>query len=147
MVSVQPEKLFIHGAVPADVVSECQARFSRAGTIGAHVVFLGQVRADPIDDGVVSGIEYTAHESMARDVISRIVRDADPDEELLDLEVRHSLGYVPAGGISLLVAVATGHRDAAYRISRDILEAIKKDLPVYGREIAADDRSRWKVNR
>ena len=33
--------------------------------IGGHSIFLGQVRADTIDEKKVSAIEYTAYEEMA----------------------------------------------------------------------------------
>lgn len=121
-------------------------RFAAHPHVGGQLVFLGQIRADEIDAGTVRGIEYTAYESMARTALAGIAERAGREGSLIDVVVRHSLGYVPVGGTSLLIAVATGHRDEAYRLSRFILEAVKAEVPIYGREIT-DDESRWKINR
>ena len=139
--------VFVDGPIDPALPAACTDRFAANRVIGAHVIFLGQVRADTIDGGTVAGIEYSAHESMARSAFNDIARRAADENEILDMVVRHSLGYVPAGQVSLLIAVATAHRDAAYRASRFMLEAIKQDVPIYGREIGEDDASRWKVNQ
>lgn len=139
--------VFVDGPISPTYATRCVERFSGNHAVGAHVVFLGQVRADRIDAGTVAGIDYTAHESMARAAFTALIERIGARYELRDLELRHSLGYVPAGGISLLIAVATGHRDQAYEASRAILEAIKTEVPIYGRELTAEDRSSWKVNR
>jgi molybdopterin synthase catalytic subunit len=142
-----PLSVLVDGPVDPDLPAACAERFAANRAIGAHVVFLGQVRADSFDGVTVAGIEYTAHERMARSAFDAIARRAADENEILDMVVRHSLGYVPAGQVSLLVAVATAHRDAAYRASRFMLEAIKQDVPIYGREIGEGDASRWKLNR
>ena len=142
-----PDSIFVEGPIPPESILQCERRFSANGAVGAHLVFLGQVRADEIEAGTVTGIEYTAHESMARRAFATVVERVAREEPLLDVEIRHSLGYVPVGGASLLIAVAAGHRDEAYRISRRILEEIKADVPIYGRELTGEKGSQWKVNR
>ena len=141
------DAVLTEGPVDPGVVPAVVRRFAGTGGAGADVLFMGHVRADVTEAGTVRGIEYTAHESMVRAAFAAVVRDAAAGAEVIDLEVRHSLGYVPAGGISLLIAVATAHRDEAYRVSRAILEGIKRDVPIYGREIIDEETSRWKVNR
>ncbi len=141
------DAVLTEGPVDPGVVPAVVRRFAGTGGAGADVLFMGHVRADVTEAGTVRGIEYTAHEPMARAAFAAVVRDAAAGAEVIDLEVRHSLGYVPAGGISLLIAVATAHRDEAYRVSRAILEGIKRDVPIYGREIIDEETSRWKVNR
>jgi molybdopterin synthase catalytic subunit len=150
--SFDPDCVFVQGPVPSSLAEECRRRFNADHNVGAQLVFEGQVRADSIDPGTnaagtVAGIEYTAHESMARRAFFTIVERLTAGADLVDLEIRHSLGYVPAGGVSLLIAVATGHRAEAYALSRELLEAIKKEVPIYGREITTGEDARWKVNR
>lgn len=139
--------VFVDGPVDPALPAACTERFGANEAIGAHLLFQGQVRADRMEAGHVVGIEYTAHERMARSVFDDIVRRSAEQYGILDVVVCHSLGYVPAGQVSLLVAVATAHRDDAYGASRFILEAIKSDVPIFGREIGDDEASRWKVNR
>lgn len=141
------ESFFLPGPLPPDLTTECINRFARHGGAGGQLIFLGQIRDDEIDAGTVRGIEYTAHEGMAHAAFRSILERAAQEVSLTDVVVRHSLGYVPVGGASLLIAVATGHRPEAYHVSRFILEAIKDEVPIYGREITTDDQSQWKVNR
>lgn len=142
-----PQAVFVDGPISPTYATRCVERFSGNHAIGAQVLFLGQVRADIIGAGTVIGIDYSAHESMARRAFAALVERISSEYTLIDLELRHSLGYVPTGGASLLIAVATGHRDHAYGASRAILEAVKNEVPIYGRELTAEDRSSWKVNR
>jgi len=144
---LDPEALFVEGPIAPQALTACYQRFAANSAVGAELVFLGQVRADRIDAGTVAGIEYTAHRSMALQALKTVIKRVSGQIELIDVEVRHSLGYVPVGGASLLIAVATGHRDQAYRASRAILEAIKQEVPIYGREITTSRQSSWKVNR
>ena len=141
------DAILTEGPVDPGIIPATVRRFASHGSAGADVVFMGHVRADVTEAGTVRGIEYTAHESMARTAFATVVGEAAAGAEVIDIEVRHSLGYVPAGGISLLIAVATAHRDEAYRVSRAILEGIKRDVPIYGREVIDEQTSRWKVNR
>jgi molybdopterin synthase catalytic subunit len=140
-------EFFVQGPIDPSLVGKCIERFAENPRTGGQLVFLGQIRADEIDAGTVAGIEYTAHEGMARTALAAIVERAAREGPLIDVVVHHSLGYVPVGGSSLLIAVATGHRDEAYRLSRFILEAIKDEVPIYGREITDGENFRWKVNR
>ena len=42
------------------------------------------------------------------------------------------------------IAVAAPHRDAAYAASRECLERLKREVPVWKREHYADGASRWR---
>ncbi|TVQ40859.1 MAG: molybdenum cofactor biosynthesis protein MoaE [Spirochaetaceae bacterium] len=139
--------IFVEGPIDPQLAARCSERFAANPAVGAQVIFVGQVRADEIEAGTVTGIEYSAHESMALKAFGALVRRTAARVPLLDLELRHSLGYVPVGGASLLIAVATAHRQQAYAASRALLEAIKQEVPIYGRELTNQDRSSWKINR
>ena len=145
--TLDPGSVFVEGPIDPQLAFRCCERFAANPAVGAQVVFVGQVRADEIEVGTVTGIEYSAHEGMALKAFGELVARTAGSIQLLDLELRHSLGYVPVGGASLLIAVATGHREEAYRASRELLEAIKQEVPIYGRELTNQDRSSWKINR
>ena len=61
-------------------------------SIGAHNIFLGQVRADDIDDKVVSAIEYTAYEEMANEKFHEIREATFKKFNLTCMHIYHSLG-------------------------------------------------------
>ena len=53
--------IFVEGAIPASFISESIAEHSTRTDIGAHEIFLGQVRADAIDGRAVVAITYSAY--------------------------------------------------------------------------------------
>lgn len=91
-------EVFLEGPIPPELAGEFQERFRADHSVGAHLVFLGQVRADEIASGTVTGIEYSAHETMARTAFADLVERVTSGSDIAGLAIRHSLGYVPAGG-------------------------------------------------
>jgi molybdopterin synthase catalytic subunit len=101
---------------------------------GASLDFLGIVR--PIeDDRPLAGIDYEAHPRMAERELRAIVAEAARDPALRACRLVHRVGFVPVGEVSLFLRVATPHRDAAYTLSRAIVEALKVRAPIWKRPI------------
>lgn len=126
------------GDEPLDVGTHLAAVNSPA--MGAVVTFIGQVRDhDPGVDGPVAGIEYSAHPDAAS-VLARLVA-ALPSDVLV--AVSHRVGRLEVGDLALVACVAAAHRDAAYAASRDLIESIKRDLPVWKRQLQADGTASW----
>jgi molybdopterin synthase catalytic subunit len=44
----------------------------------------------------------------------------------------------------VVIAVASGHRAAAFEVCRAVIEAIKLELPVWKRQVEADGTTAWK---
>ena len=63
------------------------------------------------------------------------------------MHIHHSLGLVEAGAISLFVFTSSAHRRDAIDACNEVVERIKKELPVWGKEIFEDETHQWKVNR
>ena len=66
--------------------------------------------------------------------------------DLTCLHIYHSLGEVKTGEICLFVFVSSKHRKAAFEACETIVERIKKELPVWGKEIFMDASEQWKIN-
>ena len=140
------KNIFIEGAISASFIAEQIQKHSTKTNIGAHNIFLGQVRADLIDGKIVSAIEYTTYSEMALEKMHAI-REAIFDKyELTCMHVYHSLGVVKAGEISLFVFTSSAHRRAAIDACNEVVERIKNELPVWGKEIFEDETYQWKVN-
>lgn len=138
--------LFVDGPITPDFIANSIARHQSKTGIGAHDIFLGQVRADEIQGKVVSGIEYTAYEAMALEKISEIREDAFEKYSLSCMHIYHSLGVVPTGEICLFVFVSSAHRKEVFEALHQVVERIKKELPVFGKELFEDESYSWKVN-
>jgi molybdopterin synthase catalytic subunit len=63
------------------------------------------------------------------------------------MHVHHSLGEIVAGEICLFVFTSSAHRKAAMDACNEIVERLKAELPIWGREIMEDNSHQWKVNK
>ncbi|MFO7754766.1 MAG: molybdenum cofactor biosynthesis protein MoaE [Bacteroidales bacterium] len=132
------------GAISPDTISRYLEKVSEDKAIGAHSLFLGQVRDDIVNDKRVEAIEYSAYTEMVEKEADRIretVKAAFNDVK--DIIIIHSTGIVRAGKLSLFVLVSAGHRDQATRACRHVLEMIKDSYPVWKKELFDDDSHRW----
>jgi len=141
-----PKNIFVAGPVSPQFIGERIANHREKTDIGAHAIFLGQVRADRIGEKNISAIEYSAYEEMALEKMHQIREAIFAKYTLTCMHVYHSLGRVDAGEISLFVFCSAAHRHAAIAACQEIVERLKAELPVWGKEIFEDNSYRWKQN-
>ncbi|GAA4811331.1 molybdenum cofactor biosynthesis protein MoaE [Litoribaculum gwangyangense] len=140
------KNVFIEGPISSEFIGNSIYKHQTQTSIGAHNIFLGQVRADDIDDKSISAIEYTAYEAMANQKFHEI-REATFDKfELTCMHIYHSLGKVKAGEICLFVFVSSPRRKVVFEALEYVVEEIKANVPVFGKEIFEDDTHQWKIN-
>lgn len=143
----KPKNIFLKGPVTSSFIAESIQKHSTKTNIGAHSIFLGQVRDDEIDGKKVAAIDYTTYQEMALEQMHQIREAIFGKYNLTCLHVYHSLGQVRAGEISLFVFTSSAHRRAAIDACEEIVERIKKELPVWGKEIFEDTTYQWKENQ
>ena len=141
------KNVFKEGAISSDFIAQSVAKHQSKTGIGAHNIFLGQVRADDREGKIVCGIEYTAYEEMANEKFHEIRESTFEKFNLSCMHVYHSLGEVKRGEICLFVFVSSPRRKEVFRALEYIVEQIKADVPVFGKELFEDDTHQWKVNR
>lgn len=141
------KNIFVQGAIPPTQIAESIAQHSSKTGIGGHSIFLGQVRADVIDGKTVRAIEYTAYEEMAKEQMHEIREAVFANYPLHCMHIYHSLGEVAVGEICLFVFTSSAHRKPAIDACTEIVERIKKELPIWGKELFADDSYQWKTNQ
>lgn len=140
------KNVFIEGAISPDFIAKSIAGHGSKKDIGAHSIFLGQVRNDVIDGKEVKAIDYTTYREMADEKFHDIRETAFAAYKLSCMHIYHSLGTVKAGEISLFVFTSSERRKDAIESCSDIVEQIKKEVPVWGKEIFTDDSYDWKKN-
>lgn len=140
----KPKNIFVQGPVTAAFIAGSIQKHSTKTDIGGHSIFLGQVRADKIDGKEVSCIEYSAYEEMALEKMHAVREEMFAKYNLTCMHVYHSLGKVNAGEISLFVFTSSAHRKAAIDACEETVERIKAELPVWGKELFADETYQWK---
>jgi molybdopterin synthase catalytic subunit len=127
---------------PIDVAA-VERRVSDPGC-GAVLLFLGTVRDHHAGRGV-ERLTYSAYRPMAEQAMERIAAELEEGSaEPLRVAVVHRLGEVPVGEASVVIAVASPHRAAAYDASRQVLERLKREVPIWKREHYRGDEWAWR---
>ena len=142
----KPKNVFIQGAISSEFVAQSIAKHQSKTDIGAHNIFLGQVRADEVDGKVISAIEYTAYEDMANLKFHEIREATFEKFDLTCMHIYHSLGTVKVGELCLFVFVSSKRRKEVFMALEYVVEEIKAKAPVYGKEIFEDNTHQWKIN-
>ena len=118
--------------------------FISSSKFGASIVFTGTVR-ELNENKKVTGITYDSHDAMVIKSFEEIYNELDQKLKIKDKAVfiEHVKGYVKLGEVSIIIAVASPHRDEAYIVSRYIIEEIKKRSPIWKKEHYKNDDSKW----
>jgi molybdopterin synthase catalytic subunit len=138
--------VFIQGPISSEFIGHSIAKHQSKTTIGAHNIFLGQVRADEIEGNSVVAIEYSAYEEMAAAALAQIREKAFAEFDLICMHIYHSLGVVTAGEICLFVFVSAKRRKEVYEATAAIVNWVKTDVPIFGKELFEDNAFVWKEN-
>ena len=141
------KNIFVTGAItPAFIGEKIAAHQDKTG-IGGHSIFLGQVRADTIDNKQVVAVDYTSYEQMAMEQMAAIREMIIEKYSLNCMHVYHSLGKIKTGEVCLFVFTSAPHRKAAIDACSETVERLKAELPIWGQEIFDDASVQWKINK
>jgi len=112
--------------------------------LGGIVVFEGVTRSenDP-QHGALRRLEYEAYESMARRQLEQLAVEAADRFGAGRTAIVHRLGPVQPGETSVIIAVACGHRAEAFDACRWLIDALKKDVPIWKKDVFEDGTVRW----
>jgi molybdopterin synthase catalytic subunit len=140
------KNIFVQGSItPEKIASSIQSHGTKTD-IGGHSIFLGQVRSDQLENGTVVAIDYTAYEEMALEKCHEIREAIFAKYSLTCMHIYHSLGKIAVGEICLFVFTSSKHRRAAIDACNELVERIKSELPIWGKEILNTDEIHWKQN-
>ena len=128
----------VHG--PIDVAALLAAVADAAA--GGNVLFVGTTRG--VTDGVVTvRLEYDAHAGMAAALLERLRREAVARFGLVACAVQHRLGPVAVGEMSVAIATSAAHRREAFAAAEWLIDRIKREVPIWKCEEAADGGRAW----
>ncbi len=114
---------------------------SRAGGID---IFLGTTRAERSPDGrELLALDYEAYGEMALEQMRRLAKTARQNWPIVRLALLHRVGRVLVGKPSVIIAVATPHRADAFDACRFLIDAVKKDVPIWKKQIWDNGDSAW----
>lgn len=122
--------------IDADAVE----RAVRTDRDGAVVVFRGVIR-DHDDGAPVTRLDYSAHPqagAFLRAACERVAADSG-----LRVAAAHRIGSLVVGDVALVAAVAAPHRAEAFAACAALIDAIKRDVPIWKRQHAPDGTASW----
>lgn len=140
------KNIFVDGPISPSFIADSISKHSSKTAIGGHSIFMGQVRKDAIDEKYVSAIEYTAYEELALNRMHEIRAQIFEKYSLSCMHIYHSLGTIKTGEICLFVFTSSAHRKPAIDACTELVELIKSELPIWGKEIFENDTYQWKEN-
>ena len=140
------KNIFVDGPIASQFIADSIAKHASKTNIGGHSIFLGQVRNDLIDGKTVSAIEYTAYQELALEKMHEIREAIFEKYPLVCMHIYHSLGTVNIGEICLFVFTSSAHRKPAIEACNEVVERIKAELPIWGKEKFDDETHQWKIN-
>lgn len=126
-----------HAVDPARLLAEVAASGH-----GATILFLGTVR-DVNDGRAVNAIEYASYASMAVRELRTLVTEVARRHDIAAMAVEHRIGKLELGDVSVAIAAAHAHRAPAFAAAREVIEEIKKRVPIWKREHYADGTREW----
>ncbi|TQV93079.1 hypothetical protein V2A60_003609 [Cordyceps javanica] len=118
----------------------------RSPAAGAIVLFAGTTR-DNFAGKPVKELQYTAYHPRALRSMLAIAEAVRAEHGLHGVAMVHRLGSVPIGEESILVAVSSAHRQAAWRAGEAALEQCKAKVEVWKREEFEGEEGVWRANR
>ncbi|MGW3469448.1 molybdenum cofactor biosynthesis protein MoaE [Saccharopolyspora sp. NPDC000995] len=118
------------------------ARSVEHSAAGAVVTFGGVVRNHDGGRGVRE-LEYVGHPS-ASDVIAEVAQDiAARFEGVHVIAVSHRIGLLKIGDVALGCAVAAEHRRQAFSACSELVDEVKRRLPIWKRQVFDDNTEEW----
>ena len=147
-VIIEPDQLLTDGPLPGERISQVLTRVSADPRIGGVSSFAGLVRGDENDAGRVTAIEFTAHRGIAERSMNELIERMAGryDSPVLHIYAEHALGRVSVGEIPVIIVVGSSHRAEAFGLCSDLLETLKAEVPIWGKELTDTGKHQWKVN-
>ena len=118
--------------VPHDIVPQLERPED-----GAIVIFDGIVR-NHSRGRKTRYLEYEAYEPMALKQMQLLAGKALADFPIRDVAIVHRLGRLEIGESSVLIAVFSAHRAAAFDACRWLIDTLKQTVPIWKKEFFED---------
>jgi molybdopterin synthase catalytic subunit len=117
------ERLSLDAAFAAVVAPAC----------GGTALFVGTTRS-PNQGREVEELEYEAYQELARPAMERVGRGVAARHGLGAVYLAHRVGVVPQAEPSVIVAAAAPHRDEALTGCRELIDELKRTVPIWKKE-------------
>lgn len=105
---------------------------------GAVASFIGLVR---MEKNLIA-IKYDCHKEMALNQLTLLAKEVTKKFGAIDIIIIHRIGVIKPGERVILILVGTPHRAEAFKAVEWLINAIKKKVPIWKKELRKGD-CRW----
>lgn len=91
----------------------------------------------------VKSLYYDCYRSMAEKMIKALIEEAEIRWQIGKVRVLHRIGHLEIGEVAVAISVSSAHRAEAFEACRFMIEGIKKNVPIWKKEIFEDGMSEW----
>lgn len=110
---------------------------------GGECIFVGRTRPESNDQhGELVALKYDCYQKMAINQLTKLSNEAITQFGVEHIKITHSVGTVNIDAASVVIAVQSNHRDAAFSACRFLIDQLKQQVPIWKHEMWAD-RSTW----
>jgi len=109
---------------------------------GAVCLFLGIVRNENAQRQTTS-IAYEVYGPMAEAEMAKIAAGIAREWPQARLRMRHRVGRLSVGDVSVAVLATAPHRSEAFAACRAAIDRIKTSVPIWKKEFHPDGSSEW----
>lgn len=107
---------------------------------GGLNVFIGMVRDHDHGRGV-TGLGYSAHPTAMAKLAE--VAEAVAERHGVDVAAVHRVGDLAIGDIAVIVATTAAHRGEAFDATRDLIDTLKSEVPIWKHQRFTDGEQEW----
>jgi MoaE-MoaD fusion protein len=130
-----PARLFRVTADPLDARET--ERVVRDPGCGAVITFTGEVR-DTARGQDVTALDYEAYNEAAQRMMATIADEIEREFGVDRIAIIHRTGLLNPGDASVVISVASPHRDEAFKAARHAIERLKQIVPIWKKEHYGD---------
>jgi molybdopterin synthase catalytic subunit len=110
---------------------------------GAADIFVGKVRNHNLGKEV-KAVTYDAFIPLACNEMRKLCEEAiEKFGNQLRCYIEHYKGRLELGGISVIIAIGSPHRDESFKACRYLIEELKVRVPVWKQEHYVDGDADW----
>lgn len=120
----------------AEVVAEVSHR-----NAGGITTFTGNIR-EHSRGKTVRYLEYEAYPAMAVAKMDEITLAVEAEIPGSKVALAHRVGRLQIGETAVVIAASAPHRDEAFRACREVIERLKRDVPIWKKEVD-DEGGEW----
>jgi molybdopterin synthase catalytic subunit len=108
---------------------------------GGVTLFVGRVRDHDGGRGV-DGLDYSAHPT-ALDRLREVCELVASRHDVHGVSAVHRTGHLDIGDVAVVVGTASAHRGVAFDSSRDLIDTLKDQVPIWKHQVFADGSDEW----